>query len=1168
MNSSSAFHRAVWFSLLVGTLCLPVWGQIGFKRELRLAKHDLQDLAANSERFVAVGRTGLVATSEDGLNWFDQDAGTYESFLRISSFEDGFVTTGAAGSLFYSPNGIDWQQRLAEIVPGSLMVTADAMLVAAQDNATSWWHSTDGQDWVGVTPGFEAQATGTAAGMFFVTDPEGAWFVSVDGQSWEPASLPAGVTFPRRPSVSDGVFLTHGRIEDPESYYSVLLRSVDGLTWQTVATDSSVVGVYAEQSGFILLTQNSQYWSSADGLDWISVDVADLPESRLSDVTMGDIAVRPHDLARSVDGGVFADESIQPHYFGATGSAIAYGNGYWVTNAGYFSEDGVTWTGTDDPPIYGGYRSIPRVTTAGELYFWFNGFSINQMWVSRDRSSYIEVLPFPREVIPQVAFANDLYLIQAKDSSTIFLSSDGINWTEHPEALPSLFDSFGRPINVTLGRPHQLVAFRDTFLLHVPGTGFMRSNDGLNWEFWDSNLDYSSPLQGLTHNAGMLVAHDGRQIWTSTDAAAWTLSSNPPLSFIHQAVYSGSFVVAIGRDAATSRLNHLAARDDGGNWTRAVLAADGFSHGLASGKGLTLAPVGGQVWSARDGLGPVVTSTSPTEQAAFEDQVVSLDATIQSARPTTTHWADRTLNLAGADSVPLTRSFTQGEGSPTRALVLKVSDGTYLTSRVFNLTLYPNTPPQLFGSGIHDWTERNEAGGFDRYLRAEAHGPCLEYEWTRNGIPLATNGNVLKIPVNAFTRDDSYQVTVSNTHGEVTSEVFTLTDAPELTSFGFIEFVDYISDRGWGIEVEATGAWGYQWRRNGVPLTNETGPRLVLRALMPEGGLQDRESGFYDVLVYNDRETIRHGPWPFQAPTGEALPDDIPNLPWDPVQPPHLSNLSIRAKTETGDGALVPGFVLSGDNIHDQEAPAKVLLRGIGPGLVPYGVTNVIGNPRLQIRTPANELIAQNFHWADHPQSLDEVFESVGAFSLDPDSLDAALLHPISARQESTILTSSVVDTAGEPGETLVELYLTPEGNGSHLTNLSARGVIEPDRPLIAGFVIEGAGSLGLMMRVVGPGLEEFGVEQAAAAPQLRLFNGSGEQIGQSEDVYPRWVEPIQNAVGAFPVAPGPNNGIIVTELPAGTYTLQAQDETGGIALIEIYLMPLGLDRVIVPTRD
>ncbi len=142
--------------------------------------------------------------------------------------------------------------------------------------------------------------------------------------------------------------------------------------------------------------------------------------------------------------------------------------------------------------------------------------------------------------------------------------------------------------------------------------------------------------------------------------------------------------------------------------------------------------------------------------------------------------------------------------------------------------------------------------------------------------------------------------------------------------------------------------------------------------------------------------------------------------------------------------------------------------------------------------------------------------------------------------------------------------------------NLSLRGTVAPDRPLIAGFVIPGTGfavkdSRDVVIRLVGPSLGQFGVTGAWAAPDFQIYRGAQlEPIGafNGNRTQPGFLSPLIGsqalakifaAAGAFPIPFGTKDAISVVRLPPGAYTVvctPAATDAGGEALIEVYFLP------------
>lgn len=124
-----------------------------------------------------------------------------------------------------------------------------------------------------------------------------------------------------------------------------------------------------------------------------------------------------------------------------------------------------------------------------------------------------------------------------------------------------------------------------------------------------------------------------------------------------------------------------------------------------------------------------------------------------------------------------------------------------------------------------------------------------------------------------------------------------------------------------------------------------------------------------------------------------------------------LINLSTRAWI--GQGApLTAGMALVGPG---QE---QLLVRGIGPGLVPFGVSGTVAGTSLELLNAEQTPIAQDTGWANSPQ-LSQLALQVGAFALPLGSADSAVAANVSAG----LYTSIVSDTGSAPGAAMVEIY-------------------------------------------------------------------------------------------------------------------------------------------------
>ena len=149
---------------------------------------------------------------------------------------------------------------------------------------------------------------------------------------------------------------------------------------------------------------------------------------------------------------------------------------------------------------------------------------------------------------------------------------------------------------------------------------------------------------------------------------------------------------------------------------------------------------------------------------------------------------------------------------------------------------------------------------------------------------------------------------------------------------------------------------------------------------------------------------------------GEIYEDDIPQAP----QSTRLVNLSSRGFVSPGASIMIPGFVTSTTS---SAATKKFLIRGVGPALQQFGVTNVLLNPTLSVVDSTGKTVATNDDWEQN-SNVDDLRAVTGklAFPLAAGSKDAALLVSLASGQY-TCLVSGVGDTSGTA---LVEIYEVP----------------------------------------------------------------------------------------------------------------------------------------------
>jgi hypothetical protein len=264
----------------------------------------------------------------------------------------------------------------------------------------------------------------------------------------------------------------------------------------------------------------------------------------------------------------------------------------------------------------------------------------------------------------------------------------------------------------------------------------------------------------------------------------------------------------------------------------------------------------------------------------------------------------------------------------------------------------------------------------------------------------------------------------------------------------------------------------------------------------------------------------------------------------------HLANLSIRTTAGVGEQTLIAGFVISGE-----VGTRAVLMRGVGPGLVPLGLNaqDVIADPQLTL-FKGSSVAARNDNW---DSSLDPTANDLGAFPLTRGSKDAALFSTLAPGA----YTAHVSGTNNTSGTALIELYdadpAPPSSSTARLVNISGRAHVGTgDNVLIAGFVLSGNSTKRLLIRAIGPGLKKQGLTDVLGDPELLIYQGN--RMILSNDNWNAGDASAFAAVGAFPLDDGSKDSALIIDLPAGVYTAVVHGLGGstGSALVEVYEVP------------
>jgi hypothetical protein len=260
------------------------------------------------------------------------------------------------------------------------------------------------------------------------------------------------------------------------------------------------------------------------------------------------------------------------------------------------------------------------------------------------------------------------------------------------------------------------------------------------------------------------------------------------------------------------------------------------------------------------------------------------------------------------------------------------------------------------------------------------------------------------------------------------------------------------------------------------------------------------------------------------------------------LPPAQALNLSTRMRVQTGDNVGIGGFIINGT------APKHVLLRAIGPSLVP-SVPNALADPVLEVHGPGAFVTITNDNWRDDP--LQEA--AILATGIPPtNNLESA----IDATLNPGAYTAIVSGKNNTSGVALIEVYDLSQAVLAKLANISTRAFVSiGDNIVIAGFLLGNhKGDDRVVVRGIGPSLTAAGVSNALADPTLELRDSNGALLAANND----WqANPAQAAeLTAAGLAPtNPLESGIAAALPPGAYTalLAGLNNGAGIGVVEVY---------------
>lgn len=127
-----------------------------------------------------------------------------------------------------------------------------------------------------------------------------------------------------------------------------------------------------------------------------------------------------------------------------------------------------------------------------------------------------------------------------------------------------------------------------------------------------------------------------------------------------------------------------------------------------------------------------------------------------------------------------------------------------------------------------------------------------------------------------------------------------------------------------------------------------------------------------------------------------------------------LANISTRGFVQTGNNVMIGGFILGGSTLN-----SRVAVRGLGPSLSQFGLSNLLADPTLELHDGNGAILISNDNWQDDLVSASQLILHNLALQ---DSRESGIFASLPPGGFTAILAGK----SGGIGIALVEIYNIP----------------------------------------------------------------------------------------------------------------------------------------------
>lgn len=453
------------------------------------------DVSYGAGCYVAVGKSGAIATSTNRTSWTSVASGTTKNLLAVCYGSSGFVAVGEDGAMAVSSDGLTW----------SSLETVTIDCLNGIDFGNNRYVAVGGSRFTGF---LQPAVT----------------LVSDDGHAWRRTSNPAldnltGVSF------ANGLFVAYG---------GALLTSKNGEQWIVRGPPGSV-GDFADQEClygiangngvFVAVGDGGVIRHSQDGLNWIT----QRPGQSQNFWTIG--FGNGSFVAGTTDGALLTSPDAKNWQRLPLGAGlihcVRYLNGQFfaLSQSGEIltSPDAVNWARA--PQVTG--APLTHIAWDGSQYL-ISGYD-GTILTSQDGTSWTQRSTPTRLPLEGVACGAGKHVAVGAEG-VVAVSSDGISWTIGSAGQSNFLRSviYGMGLFVAVGDDGAILT----------------SQDAITWTH--ANSGTTALLRHVDFFDGKFVATGGNIVAYSSDGSNWTVAHLDYFGYLEDLTYGNGFYIGVG----------------------------------------------------------------------------------------------------------------------------------------------------------------------------------------------------------------------------------------------------------------------------------------------------------------------------------------------------------------------------------------------------------------------------------------------------------------------------------------------------------------------------------------------------------------------------------------------------------------------------------------------